>query len=71
MIRDWVPTVELQVESPCGVADAQLIDPSKPLILVPILRAGLVPLEQANQVIPVSKTYHIGYVRDEKTLEAS
>eukprot|EP00240_Pyramimonas_obovata_P016002 CAMPEP_0118935196 /NCGR_PEP_ID=MMETSP1169-20130426/15133_1 /TAXON_ID=36882 /ORGANISM="Pyramimonas obovata, Strain CCMP722" /LENGTH=273 /DNA_ID=CAMNT_0006878193 /DNA_START=145 /DNA_END=966 /DNA_ORIENTATION=- len=71
MIRDWVPTVDLQVETPCGIADATLIDPSKPIILVPILRAGLIPIEQANIVLPVTKTYHVGYVRDEESLEAS
>ena len=37
--------------------------------IVPVLRAGLVLLEQAQQVIPVSETYHVGYVRDEETLQ--
>lgn len=70
MTREWLPTIDLQIESPCGVADATIIDPTKPVILVPILRAGLVPIEQANQVLPVSITYHVGYVRNEETLEA-
>lgn len=38
--------------------------------VVPILRAGLVLLEQAGQVLPFSQTYHVGYVRDEATLQA-
>lgn len=38
--------------------------------MVPVLRAGLVLLEQAQQVLPASETYHVGYVRDEETLEA-
>lgn len=38
---------------------------------MPVLRAGLVLLEQAQQVLPVSETYHVGYVRNEQTLEAS
>ncbi|KAK3253557.1 hypothetical protein CYMTET_37198 [Cymbomonas tetramitiformis] len=70
-VRDWLPTVDLQIETPVGVADATVVDPTKPVALVPILRAGLVPLEQASSVIPVSITYHVGYVRDEETLEAS
>lgn len=37
--------------------------------VVPILRAGLVLLEQAGTVLPVSETYHVGYVRDETTLQ--
>ena len=40
-----------------------------PLQIIPVLRAGLVLLEQAQQVIPVSVTYHVGYVRDEETLK--
>ena len=37
--------------------------------MVPILRAGLVLLEQAATVLPSSETYHVGYVRDETTLQ--
>jgi uracil phosphoribosyltransferase len=39
------------------------------LQLIPILRAGLVLLENAPSVLPSSITHHVGYVRDEKTLE--
>ena len=47
-----------------------LHDPRDHLLqIVPVLRAGLVLLEQAQQVIPVSETYHVGYVRDEETLQ--
>ena len=38
---------------------------------MPILRAGLVLLENAQTVIPSSETYHLGLVRDEKTLLVS
>ena len=37
--------------------------------MVPILRAGLVLLEGAATLLPVSQTYHVGYARDEATLE--
>ena len=121
--RDWLPTVDTQVESPLGLADATFVDPTQPvkvlpgcrcwgsqpclsicccgaageeLVLnlvhvlflacrpcccpldllppllsqvVPILRAGLVLLEQASTVLPSSQTYHVGYVRNEETLE--
>lgn len=69
--RDWLPTVDFQIESPCGVAEATIVDISKPVKLVPILRAGLVPLEQVAQVLPAYETYHVGYVRDDQTLQAS
>ena len=39
------------------------------LQVIPILRAGLVLLEQAATVLPSTMTYHVGYVRDEKTLK--
>ena len=39
------------------------------LQVVPILRAGLVLLEQAAAVLPATQTYHVGYVRNEETLE--
>ncbi len=39
------------------------------LQVVPVLRAGLVLLEQAFTVLPASQTFHVGYARDESTLE--
>jgi uracil phosphoribosyltransferase len=69
--RDWLPTVDTQVQSPVGPADATLIDALRPVKVVPILRAGLVLVEQLNTILPGQETYHVGYVRDEETLEAS
>ncbi|KXZ48543.1 hypothetical protein GPECTOR_27g714 [Gonium pectorale] len=68
--RDFLPTIEQQLQTPLGaVADATLCDPTKPIKVVPILRAGLVLLEQAGQVLPFQETYHVGYVRDPATLQ--
>lgn len=39
--------------------------------VVPILRAGLVLLEQAQTTLPACETYHVGYVRNEATLQVS
>jgi len=50
----------------CGRADGRTARRQ----VVPILRAGLVLLEQAMTVLPASETYHVGYVRDEITLQA-
>lgn len=59
-----------QVETPTGVAaDIKLIDPREPVAVVPILRAGLVPIEKAQEVLPSFNTFHVGYVRDEETLQ--
>ena len=40
------------------------------LQLVPILRAGLVLLEQTSTLLPAQQTYHVGLVRNEETLQA-
>lgn len=37
--------------------------------MVPILRAGLMLLEKADTLLPTTQTYHVGYVRDDDTLE--
>lgn len=39
--------------------------------VVPILRAGLVPIELISTVLPSFQTYHVGMVRDEATLQVS
>ncbi|EFN51808.1 hypothetical protein CHLNCDRAFT_27683, partial [Chlorella variabilis] len=69
--RDWLPTIDGQVQTPLGVADATFVDPMQPIKVVPILRAGLVLLEQTATLLPVTQTYHVGYVRNDDTLEAS
>lgn len=70
--RDWLETVEMDVITPMGAtADAVVVDPSKPVKVVPVLRAGLVLLEQAATVLPSQEVYHVGLVRDDATLEAS
>ena len=53
------------------MADVEFIDPSYPVALVPVLRAGLAMAEGAQTLVPIANTYHVGYVRDEQTLEAT
>ena len=69
--RDWLETYEAQVQGPLAVANVEVVDPTKPISIVPILRAGLTLVEKAHEVLPTTKTYHLGYARDEKTLEAT
>ena len=69
--RDWLPTFEAEVEGPLGVAQVSMVDPTQPVAVVPVLRAGLVLLEEAKTVLPASTTHHLGFVRDEDTLEAT
>jgi len=70
-VREFLPTLQGQVDTPVGVADVTFVDPTKPVKVVPILRAGLILLENAATVLPASQTFHVGYSRDEETLESS
>ncbi|GJP51758.1 hypothetical protein CLOM_g10901 [Closterium sp. NIES-68] len=67
--RDWLPMVQGEVATPCGVAEVEAVDPSQPIAIIPVLRAGAVMTEQMGPVIPHTVTYHLGYARDETTLE--
>jgi len=70
-IRDWVPTVDTTVDTPLAPSPAKFIAPTTPLMVVPILRAGLALMEGVQAVLPLAKVYHVGFVRNEETLEAS
>ncbi|KAL2533784.1 Uracil phosphoribosyltransferase [Abeliophyllum distichum] len=67
--RDWLPTIAGEIQSPMGVASVEFIDPREPVSIVPILRAGLALAEHASSILPATKTYHLGIVRDEETLQ--
>ncbi|KAJ7551210.1 hypothetical protein O6H91_06G004600 [Diphasiastrum complanatum] len=67
--RDWLETIGGEVQTPCGVANVEFIDPREPVKVVPILRAGLVLVEHVSSVLPATQTYHLGFVRNEVTLQ--
>jgi uracil phosphoribosyltransferase len=70
-IRDWLPTMNLMVQTPLAPCPATMVNPEVPLVVVPILRAGLALLEGAQTLLPLASIYHLGVVRDEETLEAN
>lgn len=70
-VRDWLPTEETVVQTPLAPCPATLINPEVPVAVVPILRAGLALLEGAQTLLPLASVYHLGLVRDEKTLQPS
>ncbi len=70
-VRDWLPTEETMVQTPLAPCPATLINPETPIAVVPILRAGLGLLEGAQTLLPLASIYHLGLVRDEKTLFTS
>ena len=69
--RDWLPTEEMMIQTPLAPCPATMVNPEAPLVVVPILRAGLALLEGAQTVIPLASIYHLGMVRDEETLQVS
>lgn len=70
-VRDWLPTVDTTVQTPLAECPATFVNPEIPMIVVPILRAGLALLDGAQTVLPLASTYHLGLVRNEETLEPS
>ena len=56
------------VETPLGPAKGSVI--SDYVILAPVLRAGLILSEAAQEVVSNARIYHIGLRRDEQTLQA-
>ncbi|MEM6425669.1 MAG: uracil phosphoribosyltransferase [Cyanobacteria bacterium P01_D01_bin.128] len=70
-IRDWLPTMDSTIETPLGPSPATFVNPEVPVAIVPILRAGLALMEGAQALLPLAAVYHVGFARDEETLEAT
>ncbi len=68
--RDWLPTLPITVQTPLTTTDAEIIDASVPIAIIPILRAGLALLDSCTSLLPMGRVYHVGYKRNEATLEA-
>jgi uracil phosphoribosyltransferase len=61
-------TREIGVETPVGSAKGIVL--SDYVILAPVLRAGLILAEAAQELFPAARIYHVGLRRDETTLQA-
>ena len=61
-----LPTQEVEVQTPVGVAKAQVLA-GKKLAIVPVLRAGLGMVDAMVDLIPSAKIGHIGLYRDPDT----
>lgn len=67
-LTDDLPVVETEVQTPlAGCVGYGL---ARPLVLAPILRAGLGLLEGIHDLVPEAAIAHIGIYRDEGTLQA-
>ena len=69
--RNWLPTLETTVQTPLAECAATFVNPEAPIGVVPILRAGLVLLDGVQNILPVAAIYHLGLVRNEKTLKST
>jgi len=68
-IRDWLPTITTDVDTPMASCQATFINPQVPVAVVPVLRAGLALMDGIQALLPLSSIYHLGLVRDEETLQ--
>ena len=64
--RDF-PTRPVQVETP--LERTQGVELARPVVLVPILRAGIVMTDGVLNLIPTARMGHIGLYRDPNTLQ--
>lgn len=62
-----LPLKPVKIQTPLASCDTYELE--KPIILVPILRAGLGMVNGICNLIPTAKVAHIGLYRDEETLE--
>ena len=63
--------LELQtvnVDTPLETCESQILRRDKEIIIAPILRAGLIFSDIANEIMPFATVRHIGMYRDEETL---
>lgn len=60
-------SVKVEVETPITKTTCYVLE--KPVVIVPILRAGLGMVEGIHKIIPQAKIGHVGLYRDEETME--
>jgi uracil phosphoribosyltransferase len=71
ILRDWLPTQTVTVETPVAEAEGKIIEPDFNVAIVPILRAGLGLLDNCLSLLPTARVYHLGLERNEETLQPS
>lgn len=67
-IREWLPIMDVEIETPLASSPATFLNPQTKIALIPILRAGLTLAEGSQTILPLASTYHLGMVRNEETL---
>lgn len=62
-------TDPIEVPTPLGVMAAGRTLGNRPIVIAPILRAGLAMVEPAMELLPEAEVRHIGLYRNESTLQ--
>jgi len=63
-----LPTADTTVETPLETAPVKRL--ARPVVAIPVLRAGLVMLEPFLELVPEAQVGYVGLERDEKTAVA-
>lgn len=64
-----LPTVPVSVETPLMQMQGHAFSEDIPILILPILRAGLGMADVATELLPTARMYHIGLYRNEETLQ--
>lgn len=59
---------DITIETPLETCNTKKLSSKKEIIIAPILRAGLIFSDIANEIMPFATVRHIGMYRDEDTL---
>jgi uracil phosphoribosyltransferase len=59
-LRDWLPHRSVTIQTPGGPCEGSIVDPSIPLLAIPVLRGGLGLWEGARAVVPSARICHVG-----------
>ncbi len=65
----FLPTIDAPVSTPICDTNSPVINPDIEIIVSPILRAGLVFSDAAQELLPFCHIHHLGMYRNEETLE--
>lgn len=68
-LRDWLPNRTIPIGAEGGPTEGQVVDASVPLLVVPMLRAGLGLWQGAQAVLPSAQVAHVGLAREPATAE--
>lgn len=64
-----LPLIQKEIETPICKTTCEVVDDDSQLIIAPILRAGMIFCEVAQELLPFANVHHLGMYRDEETLE--